>query len=134
MKESGGDVARIAELVARTPPEFVVLAGSATTFYPSLLMGAAGGILALACVVPDACVRLFELVEQGRHEEARALQRRLAPLGRLLGSVYGVPGLKAALALVGIDAGSPRPPLLPLSESGVAALTEALTAFKEVMA
>jgi 4-hydroxy-2-oxoglutarate aldolase len=134
MKESGGDVARVAELVARTPADFAVFAGSATTFYPSLLMGAVGGILALACVVPDTCVRLYELVEQRRHDEARALQRRLAPLGRLLGSAYGVPGLKAALTLVGVDAGLPRLPLLPLSEPGIAALTDALNSLKEVTA
>jgi 4-hydroxy-2-oxoglutarate aldolase len=132
MKESGGDVGRIAELVDRTPADFQVLAGSATTFYPSLVMGAVGGILALSCVVPDACVKLFDLTRQGRHQDARALQRRLVPLGRLLGSVHGVPGLKAALTLLGHDVGSPRPPLMPLSETGITELREALSAFKGV--
>ena len=33
MKESGGDIAQIADLVSPTPDDFSVLAGSAATFY-----------------------------------------------------------------------------------------------------
>ena len=47
MKESGGDVAQIADLVSGTPDGFSVLAGSSSTFYAALCIGAAGGILAL---------------------------------------------------------------------------------------
>jgi 4-hydroxy-2-oxoglutarate aldolase len=134
MKESGGDVAQMAELVAGTPPDFRVLAGSSSTFYAALCVGAAGGILALANLIPDACARLFDLFRQGRHDEARDLQRQIAPLARLLGPVYGVPGLKAALKLVGCDVGLPRPPLVPLPDAGVEALKEALDKFQEVAA
>jgi 4-hydroxy-2-oxoglutarate aldolase len=108
-----------------------VLAGSASTFYAALGAGVSGGILALSCVLPDACVRLFDLMAQKRHDEARALQRQLAPLARLLGSVYGVAGLKAALPLVGIDAGIPRPPLVPVPDAGLDALRQALATFQE---
>lgn len=131
IKESGGDVAQIAEFVAAAGPSFRVFAGSSTSFYASLCVGAAGGILALSCVLPDACATLFDLVRQGAHQEARALQRRLVPLARLLGNRYGVAGLKAALALVGYDVGAPRPPLLPLDASGRAALEVALQTFSQ---
>lgn len=130
IKESSGDVAHISDLVAGTPEGFQVLAGSAATFYPALLVGAGGGILALASVVPDACVRLFELTRAGRHDEAYRLQRQLAPLARLLGSASGVPGLKAALNFLGCDVGFPRPPLLPLAGPTLASLAEALQAFQ----
>src|SRR5471030_639762 len=72
MKESGGDVAQVADLVSGTPAGFQVLAGSAATFYAALCVGAVGGILALACVVPEACTQLFALTQAGRHDEARA--------------------------------------------------------------
>ena len=134
MKESGGDIAQVAELVAVTPKAFTILAGSAATFYAALCVGAAGGILALGCAVPDACVRLFELARAGRHDEALALQRRLAPLARLLGPMYGVPGLKAGLNLLGYDVGVPRPPLLPVPETAVSVLREALAHFEEIPA
>jgi 4-hydroxy-2-oxoglutarate aldolase len=132
MKESGGDVAQIADLVSGTPDGFRVLAGSSSTFYAALCIGAAGGILALGCVVPEACVRLFQLAKAGRHDQARALQEQIAPLARLLGSAYGVPGLKAALQLVGYDVGLPRPPLMPVPEAALMALREALGSFEEV--
>lgn len=122
MKESGGDLAQIAALVDQTPDTFRIVVGAAPSFYPSLCVGASGGILALACVAPDACVRLFRLVEAGRHDEARALQRRITPLARLIGGRHGVPGLKAAMDLAGYVGGSPRPPLAPVPPAVVEAL------------
>ena len=125
MKESGGDVAQLADLVSGTPASFQVLAGSASTMYVSMCVGVGGAILALAAVVPDLCVRLYTLTRQSRHAEARALQQELVPLARLL-SGYGVPGLKAALRICGIDAGEPRRPLLPVAEEGIAHLRQAI--------
>lgn len=125
IKESGADVARIAEVVAAVAPlraEFAVYCGAAPVLYPSLLVGADGGILALACVVPDLCVELYELARAGRHDEARELQRRLTPLARLVTTMYGVPGLKAALDMAGFAGGEPRAPLAPPPPAAVAAI------------
>ena len=132
VKESGGDVAQIAEFVKGTPEGFSVLAGSATTFYPALGAGATGGILALSCVLPDACVRLFDLTRAGNHDEASGLQHRLLAIAKLVGSMHGIAGLKAALKLVGCDVGGPRSPLAPVSDATVAVLREALVSFEEV--
>ena len=129
MKESNGDVARIADLVAATPAEFRVFAGSASTFHEALRAGAAGGILAVGSVVPETCTRLFDLAKAGRHDEARTLQQQLLPLARLLGATYGVPALKAALELTGCDVGWPRAPLAPLEQAAVRELADALLPF-----
>jgi dihydrodipicolinate synthase/N-acetylneuraminate lyase len=134
MKESGGDVAQIADLVSGSPEDFAILAGTTATFYAALCVGAVGGILALGCAVPDACMRLFTLTRDGEHDAALALQRELIPLARLLGPTYGVPGLKAALNLLGYDVGVPRPPLSPAPEAALPALREALAPFEEVPA
>ena len=134
MKESGGDVAQIADLVSGTPDDFNVLAGTTATFFAALAVGATGGVLALACVVPGACMHLFELTQAGRRDEALALQRQLVPLARLLGPTYGVPGLKAALNLLGYDVGAPRPPLAPLPDTAIPALRDALAQFEEIPA
>jgi len=115
IKESGGDIGQIAEFLGRTPDDFTVLAGSATTFVHALTAGCHGGILALASLVPEACVRMQALVAEGRLEPARALQRQLLPIARSVGSTHGVAGLKAALDLIGYVGGAPRPPLRPVS-------------------
>src|SRR3954469_5171915 len=57
VKESGGDIVQIGEFVSGSRPGFNVLAGSSTTFYAALGVGAVGGVLALSCVLPDACVQ-----------------------------------------------------------------------------
>jgi 4-hydroxy-2-oxoglutarate aldolase len=134
MKESGSDISQITDLVTLTPPTFSVLAGSGSTFYAALCAGVAGGILALAGLLPNPCVRLFELVNAKRFDEARALQQQLLPVARLISTGHGVPGLKAALKLMGCDVGRPRPPLVPVAEPTVAVLREALARFEEVRA
>ena len=113
LKESGGDVGLIGEQVSVAGADFSVVVGSATTLYASLCVGAAGGVVAVANVAPEACVRLFELARAGRHREALALQRALTPLARAVTTVHGVPGLKAAMTLAGYRGGAPRAPLIP---------------------
>jgi len=119
IKESGSDIGQIAEYVARTPDDFTVLAGSATTLVHALCAGCDGAILALASLAPAECVSMTVLVREKRLDEAAALQRRLMPLARSVGTTYGVPGLKAALELKGYAGGPPRPPLRPVSSEVV---------------
>ena len=85
----------------------------------ALCAGCDGAILALASLVPAECVSMATLVREKRLDEATALQRRLMPLARSVGSTYGVPGLKAALELSGYIGGAPRPPLRPVSSDVV---------------
>ena len=114
MKDSNGDVAQAAGIVARVPADFTLLVGSAGTLHPSLLAGAAGAIVAVANVVPDVCVRLFELARAGRHDEARRLQERLTPLALAVTREFGVAGLKAAMEIAGYVGGPVRLPLRPV--------------------
>ena len=119
VKDSSGELTQIAELVALSRPDFTVLVGSAPTLYASLCVGARGAIVAAACVVPDLVVELFDLARQGRHAEALALQQRIIPLAKSVTTTYGVPGLKAALDLVGYVGGRPRQPLAPAAPAVV---------------
>jgi 4-hydroxy-2-oxoglutarate aldolase len=128
IKESGSDVAQIREYVARTPDEFVVLGGSATTYCEALCAGADGGVLALAGLLPELCVALRDLVRAGRLDDARDVQQRITPLARLIGTANGVPGLKAALDLLGYAGGAPRSPLRPATHAVVDALRTELSA------
>jgi len=116
IKESSGDVAVVGDLVGRASAGFPVVVGAAASLYASLMVGATGAIVAIANVAPELCVRLFELARAGRHEEALALQRALTPLAAAVTTGFGVPGLKAAMALAGYRPGQPRRPLLPLDE------------------
>lgn len=128
LKESNADVVQLSETIARTPGRFIVLCGSAATFYHALSAGASGAVLAIAAVLPDMCTAIFDLVQAQRHEEALALQRRITPFGRLLAASYGVAGLKFALDQVGYVGGPTRPPLGTLPPEARAQITEQLAA------
>jgi 4-hydroxy-2-oxoglutarate aldolase len=126
MKESGADIGQIAELVARTPDDFTVLAGSATTLVHALAAGCDGAILALAAILPDDCAAMRAHIHANRLAEARALQRRVMGLARAVGTQHGIPGLKAALTLLGFTGGEPRPPLRPAPPAVVAQIRQQL--------
>jgi len=113
LKDSNGDIAQVAGVVARVPAGFTVLVGSAATLYPAMTVGAAGGIVAVANVVPDVCVKLFDLVRAGQHDAARALQRRLTPLAHAVTGGYSIAGLKVAMEIAGYVGGEVRRPLRP---------------------
>jgi 4-hydroxy-2-oxoglutarate aldolase len=130
LKDSGSDLAIVADFIARGGDGFVVLSGSAPTLYPSLCLGAGGAVLAVAGVAPGLCAGIYDLVQRGRHDEALALQRRLTPLAEAVGSRFGVPGLKAALDMLGYTGGDPRAPLLPASAEARAAIRELLEALE----
>lgn len=135
IKESGSDIGQIAEYVSRTPDDFAVLAGSAATLMHALCAGCDGAILALAALVPAEVARLQASVAAGQLAEARALQRRLMPLARSVGAQHGVPGLKAALELMGFAAGAPRPPLVSVRPQTIEILRaqlDALDVFEKV--
>jgi 4-hydroxy-2-oxoglutarate aldolase len=78
MKESNADLVQLAETIARTPDDFVVLGGSAPTFYHALCAGADGGVLAISGVVPDICVEMVDLRSSAmpRRSRCSAASRR----------------------------------------------------------
>lgn len=113
-KESSGNLKVFASFKAALP-RAAALIGGGSLLYPALELGAAGGILAIACFVPKLCARLYAAHRAGDHEAAGALQERLTPLAREIGDAFGPVGIKAAMDYVGIPGGGPvRPPLQPL--------------------
>ncbi len=111
LKDSLGNVGQLHESLFSSQPGFRVFVGSAPVFFPSLCLGIHGGILAVANVIPDICIQIFDLFQQGRYEEARSLQTRMTPLAKAVTVRYGIGGLKAAMDRAGYFGGDPRLPL-----------------------
>ncbi len=106
--------------------DFSVLAGSMNFFYSSLHLGAAGGVLSLANIVPNRCAELYDLFAQGQYERARELSNGLVRLNQTIAGAWGVAGVKTAMDLIGLRGGRPREPLMPVTAEGVAAIRQAL--------
>jgi 4-hydroxy-tetrahydrodipicolinate synthase len=126
IKDSSGNLALTAEYINQTPDSFAVFQGSDDLFYPSLAMGAVGGIAATGNVAPEIVVELYEAFRDGDWECSRAAQVKLASLRRASswGSYPSV--LKAAMAMIGEPVGPPRAPVSPLDDSYHEALRQVL--------
>ena len=117
IKDSSGNVPQISQIIHGTPDDFIVLAGSASFLFPALMMGAKGGVLALANVVPELCVKLYENYMSGNYDEARRIQMEILAPNMAVTAKFGVPGLKAAMNLAGYKGGNVRGPLLPANDA-----------------
>jgi 4-hydroxy-2-oxoglutarate aldolase len=124
IKDSSGNIAFQGELKRLVPETFKILVGSAPTLLASLIQGACGGIVAIACALPALTVELYRAYSRGDWMNAAALQERLSPPAAAVTTGFGVPGLKAAMDLTGFFGGSPRLPLLPLKEEQRRTLAE----------
>jgi 4-hydroxy-2-oxoglutarate aldolase len=127
VKDSSGNIVQISEILRGVPDDFSVFAGSASFLLPSAVMGAVGGTLATANVVPDLCVELLELGIQGKIAEASKLQKSILALNAAVTARFGVAGLKAALDMLGYFGGTPRRPMLPAGDSEKAEIRRILT-------
>src|SRR5512133_101636 len=114
MKESGGNVVKMGEVLRSVRPGFQVLAGGAGFLLPALSMGAVGGILALSNIAPAQCLEIYRLFIAGDILNSRALQHKMIPVNAAVTARWGVPALKAAMDHLGLYGGPPRRPLRPL--------------------
>jgi 4-hydroxy-2-oxoglutarate aldolase len=126
IKDSGGNVAKFGEVVRAVRPDFTVIAGSGSYFYPALCVGARAAVAAVANVAPRQCVAMYEAFLANDHETARRMQLQLIPLNNAVTARWNIPGLKAALEELqqGYYGGSPRLPLRPLPDADRQALRQ----------
>jgi 4-hydroxy-2-oxoglutarate aldolase len=116
LKDSSGNIVKMGAIRQQTGSRFQILAGSGGFLVPALSMGAIGGIMALANIAPHACIALRRYFLETRQAEARELQLRMIPVNDAVTSRWGVPGLKAAMDILGLYGGPVRMPLRPVSD------------------
>ncbi len=116
MKDSAGDLDRLAKYLEAQSPRFSVLTGNGATFAGALELGVRGAVLAVSLFAPGITLELWEAAALGDRPAAIAGQQRLMPLAREIAGALGPAGIKAALDLVGLHGGPVRPPLVPLDE------------------
>lgn len=115
IKESSGDMTRVAEIMRRCGDKIDIFCGCDTLSMEMFLMGAKGWIAPPANMIPNLCVQLYELVaEQKDVPKARQLYFKLLPLLTMFETTGQYVQLtKAGLEILGRPYGNPRRPLLP---------------------
>ncbi len=116
IKDSTGNVGQLGQFVNHAAADFTVLVGTAGVLLGGLSLGCGGAVAALANIAAKKCVEIYELVKQGDYDAARAIQLKMIPVNQAVTVTYGVPGLKAAMDMLGFFGGAPRLPLLPSTE------------------
>ncbi len=116
LKDSGGNIVKMAEIIYKSKAGFQVLAGSAGFLLPALSVGAVGGILALANIAAQHCLDIYYAFVQGDMKTARSMQQQIISLNSAVTRKWGVPALKAAMNHKGLYGGPCRQPLQALPE------------------
>lgn len=131
IKEAGGNVERVNQLVQALPEEFAVLSGDDGLTVPFISCGAKGLVSVTSNVAPSLMKELVTAALDGDGKKALALQKKYYPLMKGLMSLDTNPvPIKAALALRGDITWELRLPLAPLAEEKRTKLADLLRRFE----
>lgn len=114
VKESTRDVVNVTRMINRFGNRFSVMTGVDTLALDSLVMGASGWVAGLVCAFPRETVAIYNLVMEGRINEAVKINRWFMPLLELDTVSKLVQYIKLAEAEVGLGTENVRSPRLPL--------------------
>ncbi|GGM36525.1 dihydrodipicolinate synthase family protein [Dactylosporangium sucinum] len=126
VKQSGGNIHQLADLLKAAPTEGVVLTAVDDLLYPAYLLGAQGAISATLTVVPELCVAQWNAVQAGDHKTALDIHNKLLPVWRAIDGPNMTVRIKAALELQGRNGGLGAHPLTPVSDAERDAIRAAL--------
>ncbi|MFO7835372.1 MAG: 4-hydroxy-tetrahydrodipicolinate synthase [Candidatus Thorarchaeota archaeon] len=111
IKDSGGDIGHTMELIQKVSDRIPVLIGHDECFLSAVSAGASAAIMASANIMPHIWLEIMECVQNGNFEKARKMQLDAQTLARIVTRNGGAPPVKAALKMMGIEAGYSRMPL-----------------------
>jgi 1-pyrroline-4-hydroxy-2-carboxylate deaminase len=117
VKESTRDISNVTRMKNAFGDRFKILCGVDTLAMEELVMGADGWVAGLVCAFPRETVTIFELIQQGRYDEARKIYSWFLPLLELDIHPKLVQYIKMAEVATGIGTPYVRAPRLPLEET-----------------
>jgi len=111
MKDSNGDVPQLATFLRVADPDFQVMTGTYSAWYPALTMGIDATISAMANCCPNEIAETQELYEARKQKESFDLYQRMFPVNAAVTGTFGIAGLKYACDYLGYSGGHVRNPL-----------------------
>lgn len=122
VKEASGDLNSMTAIIAGTDEDFLLYSGDDGLTLPAMAIGAAGVVSVASHVIGIEMQSMISSFLEGNVGEAAAKHQKLLPLMEGLFAAPSPVPVKTALQLKGIDTGSVRLPLVPLTEQERAAL------------
>ncbi|MGY5856487.1 MAG: 4-hydroxy-tetrahydrodipicolinate synthase [Candidatus Thorarchaeota archaeon] len=111
IKDSSGSVPYVLELIQKLKGKMEVIIGADECFLSAVVAGSKAAIMASANVIPHIWLEIMKLAQNGNVEEAAALQRSTQTFARMVLKHGAAPPVKAALKMLGVNAGRSRMPL-----------------------
>ncbi len=129
IKEASGNISQIAKLAQLADGCIDIYSGNDDQIVPILSLGGIGVISVLSNVAPKQTHDIVQLYLDGKVKESRELQLKALPLADALFCEVNPIPVKAALNLMGKNAGTLRGPLTDMEEKYVPKLAQALKDF-----
>ncbi|MBM7701920.1 4-hydroxy-tetrahydrodipicolinate synthase [Metabacillus iocasae] len=116
VKDASGDLDSMTKIIANTSDDFVLYSGDDGITLPVLAIGGKGVVSVASHVLGNEMQQMIQAFEAGQLKEAAVSHQKLLPIMNALFSAPSPTPVKTALQLKGLDVGSVRLPLVPLSQ------------------
>ncbi|WP_273834860.1 4-hydroxy-tetrahydrodipicolinate synthase [Guptibacillus sedimenti] len=126
VKEASGDLDQITDIITRTEASFSVYSGDDGLTLPILSVGGDGVISVASHVLGNEMQQMVSAYESGEVKEAASIHQRILPIMNELFKAPSPSPVKTALQLKGMDVGSVRLPMVPLTAEERSSLAAAL--------
>ena len=127
IKEASGNMDQICDIIIHTPDDFTVLSGDDSMTVPMMSVGAKGIISVVSNIAPRQMSSMAEAALSGDFSRAAELHTELFPLMRTLMKVQTNPSpVKAAMNILGMEAGPVRLPLVEPDDEGCELLRQCM--------
>lgn len=126
IKEASGNLSQVAEIASLCGDSLTIYSGNDDQILPILSLGGKGVISVLSNIKPKFTHDMVMNFINGNFEAAKESQLKAIPLIKALFCEVNPIPVKAALNMVGYNFGTPRLPLIEMSEKGKEQLNKAL--------
>lgn len=134
IKEASGNISQVAKIASLCQDELAIYSGNDDQVLPLLSLGGVGVISVLSNLYPQFVHDMVMDYFAGNFEKSKNAQlEALELIDALFCEVNPIP-VKAGLNMRGYDFGTPRLPLVPLSEKGSKMLQTAISNFEKTHA
>ncbi|HZH63058.1 MAG TPA: 4-hydroxy-tetrahydrodipicolinate synthase [Metabacillus sp.] len=117
VKEASGSLEAMAEIISKTKEDFALYSGDDGLTLPALAIGADGVVSVASHIIGDEMQEMIKSYLSGETAAAAEQHRKLLPIMKQLFAAPNPSPVKTALQFKGLDVGSVRLPLLPLTSS-----------------
>ncbi len=134
VKEASGNLEQISEICDRVKGRMDVLSGDDALTLPIMSVGGTGVVSVVAQVIPDAIVKMVELILDGEMKRALPWHRISVPVTKAMFVETSPAPVKYALEMRSKIKNELRLPMVPASESACRVIQKALKEFELFMA